>query len=147
MFTDALWASAHHLAAFTLAAMLAVEAGLLLAGQPLTRERLRLLSLADGLYGASAAAVLVVGLLRAVFGAKGWDFYAGNPLFWIKLGLFVVIGLVSIVPTVRIIRWRRAAELPSAAAQAATLKLVLLQGALLLTLPLLAAFMARGFGH
>jgi putative membrane protein len=52
-------------------------------------------------------AILAVGFSRAVWGAKGWDYYASNPWFHAKMGAFLAVGLLSIVPTVRFIQWRR----------------------------------------
>jgi hypothetical protein len=37
---------------------------------------------------------------------KGSAFYFGNPFFNAKMALFVLVGLVSIYPTVRFIKWR-----------------------------------------
>jgi len=141
---DATLAVAHHLLVFTLVAVLAAE--LVLLAEPLDAARLRRLGRLDAGYGALAAAVVVVGLVRAVFGAKGWGFYAGNPLFWAKLAVFAAIGALSIVPTVRVARWRRASLVPDAAAQRNTRAWVLGEVLLLPALPLLAVLMARGIG-
>jgi putative membrane protein len=48
--------------------------------------------------------------LRRNLGLKGRDFYVHNPLFWTKMALFVVVGLISIIPTVAYISWRRRAS-------------------------------------
>ena len=56
---------------------------------------------ADAWFGATAGLVLVTGALRAAFGAKGWAFYAHNPAFHVKVTLFVIVGLVSIAPTLQ----------------------------------------------
>ncbi len=39
------------------------------------------------------------------FFEKGANFYAANPLFWVKMGLFLIVGLMSIYPTIRFIKW------------------------------------------
>ena len=44
-----------------------------------------------------------------IWSGKGWAFYEANPFFWAKMGLFVLMALVSIGPTLLFIRWRRAA--------------------------------------
>src|SRR3546814_7634150 len=62
----------------------------------------------DAGYGVSAMLLLVVGLCRVFFGLKGWDFYLHNPWFHAKLGAFVLVGLMSILPTLRFLRWRKA---------------------------------------
>jgi putative membrane protein len=144
MWFDAFLAMVHHLAVFSLFAILAAEATLLSA--PLSTGRLQVLGRVDGLYGLAAAIALTAGGLRAVYGAKGWDFYSANPVFWSKLGLFVVIGLISIVPTVRIIGWRKTSTPVADGARLATRKLVVVQLVALFALPMLAALMARGIG-
>jgi putative membrane protein len=68
-----------------------------------------------------------------------------------KLGLFVAIALISVLPTLTYLRWQRTARaggaLPGAAAVVRTRRWVLLQLGLFTALPVLAAMMARGFGY
>src|SRR5690606_37907532 len=104
---------------------------------------------ADLGYGLLALAVLLSGAARAVWGAKGWAFHASNPVFHAKVGLFLLVGLLSIVPTVAFLRWRRARRADAAfrvpAAEWRRAKRVLLAELHLLALiPLLAVVMARG---
>ena len=75
----------------------------------------------------------------------------GNSLFHAKLGLFILVGLLSIVSTVVFIKWRKtlkAGQVPAPSARQVRLvtwsiRLELLQ---LLAIPLLATLMARGYG-
>jgi len=106
MWTDAILAYLHFAAILTLVWFLAKEWTLLRAGAPnIDTERL---AGADAGFGITAMLVLVTGGLRAVYGAKGWSFYAHNPAFHVKVTLFVIVGLVSIAPTIAFIRWRKA---------------------------------------
>src|SRR6478736_3244377 len=107
MLTDAVLAAAHHLAAFMLVAILAVEWALLRPG--ISAAQLRFVAALDGLYGFSAGVLVAVGIARLAWGAKGWAFYAGNPFFWTKMAVFGAIGLASIVPTVALLKMRRVA--------------------------------------
>ena len=143
--TDALWAVLHHLAAFALVAVLFAEWSL--TSRPLDPSRLQLLGRLDSSYGALAALVLTLGGARLVWGAKGLGFYTDNPVFWFKLGCFALIGLLSIVPTVRILKWRRAAALPGHDTVLQTRRWMGAQLLLLPVLLLLATLMARGVGH
>lgn len=96
----------HHLLFAGLVVMLASQAALLrLEAPPLAR-----LSAIDAGYGMTALLILAVGFARAVWAAKGWDFYAANPWFWAKIGTFAAVGLISIGPTLQIIRWRKASR-------------------------------------
>lgn len=96
-------ASLHHLAAFTVAATLIYEFVAYRKG--LGIEEARRIQRVDLAYGISAGLVVLVGLLRVFFFEKGANFYTHNPMFWIKMGLFVIIGLLSIYPTIRFIKW------------------------------------------
>ncbi len=50
-------------------------------------------------------AVLATGLARTWWGMKGMGWYWQQPLLHLKLTLFVVIGLISIQPTLAFRRW------------------------------------------
>ncbi|WP_369960041.1 DUF2214 family protein [Pseudomonas benzenivorans] len=145
----ALAAYLHYLAIFALFALLTLEHRLLRL--PLDLDRARSLVRIDAAYGISAVLVLVTGGIRALWFAKGLDYYLHNALFHAKLGLFVLVGLLSIVPTVHLLRWRaplKAGQLPPLdAGQARRLTLIIrLELLLVLLLPLLAVLMARGYG-
>ena len=104
----------------------------------------------DRLYGIAAGIVLATGFIRIYFGTKGASWYWGNWLLHTKLTLFVLVGLISIVPTIRFARWRKAlradGSLPPPEAVKAARKLVMLQAHIIPLIPLAAAFLARGFG-
>jgi putative membrane protein len=100
-----LFAFLHHLAAFTLVAALAVE--FVLIRQELTLASARRLMVVDGVFGAAAGVLLVVGLLRVFFFEKGAAYYFTSHAFLTKLGLFIIVGLISIVPTMEFLRWRK----------------------------------------
>ncbi len=142
---DAWLASAHHLLVFSLVAVLVSEL-VLLAGA-VDAARLRQLGQLDGAYGALAGLVLVAGGLRVVYGIKGWAFYSAQPFFWAKLAVFLLIGLLSIVPTLRLLRWRRQRHLPAAAERQDLRRWLWAEVALLPLLPVLAVLMARGLGR
>jgi putative membrane protein len=144
MLMDAVLASWHHLAMLALITSLAAEMVLLTGA--MTADKVARLGRVDAIYGISAVMLLFAGGMRTAYGAKGWAFYEGNVLFWVKVGLFVVIGAISVLPTIRFIQWRRAGGMPAPEAIAQVKKLVMLQTTLLLALPVLAAFMARGIG-
>lgn len=103
MFIPALMAALHHLCAFTLTACIAYE--FIAFRQTLSVAEARRLQQVDLGYGLSAGLLLIVGLLRVFFFEKSANFYAINPMFWVKMGLFASVGLLSIYPTVRFLRW------------------------------------------
>ena len=95
----------HHLFIFALFAVLIAElASVRREMDATTIARTRVV---DNWYGVLALLILMVGFSRAIFTAKGWEYYAHNVFFWAKFGTFVVIAVLSIPPTVAFIRWRR----------------------------------------
>ena len=142
-----IFAFLHHLAAFALVAMLTAE--LVLLRQPITVENAKRLAAIDGVLGASAGVLLVVGLLRVVFFEKGWEYYFSSHAFLTKFALFVLIGLASIVPTMEFLRWRKAVRAGQApdpdVRKVQTIRKIIhaeLAGVVLILL--FAAMMARG---
>ncbi len=103
-----LFAFLHHLAAFTLVAALAVE--FVLIRRELTLWSARLLQAADMVLGTSAGVLLLVGLGRVFWFEKGAAYYFGSHAFLTKLTLFIVVALLSIVPTIEFLRWRKAVK-------------------------------------
>ena len=115
---NSLMATLHHLCAFTLSACLIYEFVAFRRG--LGVDEARRIQRVDLWYGISAGLLVAVGLLRVFFFEKGAPFYAANLMFWIKMVLFVIVGLLSIYPTIRYIKWNptlaenRSPEIPDA---------------------------------
>lgn len=150
MWLDAALAYLHFAAIFTLFAFLTVQAVLLRA--PLEERTVRLLGQMDLWYAGSAAVVLLSGFLRAGLGAKGGDFYFGAWPIYVKIAMFLAVGMISIYPTLAFIRWRRAYDHDRAWAvppdeQARMRKLVMIEVHLAALIPVVAVVMARGLGH
>ncbi|MES2975697.1 MAG: DUF2214 family protein [Pseudomonadota bacterium] len=149
MTVDALLAYAHLLAILTMVVFLASEAALC-RGEWLNAAVVERLARVDMIYGIASVAVLLTGLLRTWLGAKGMGWYWTNPLLHVKLTMFIVVGLMSIKPTITFIRWRKALRasgaLPDAAQIKATRRLVMVQAHIVAVIPLVAVFLARGYG-
>ena len=118
---------------------------------PLDADGIRRVLAADSAWGVAAALWIVTGLLRAFGGLeKGTEFYLRSPLFWTKMGLFVLILLLEIRPMVTFIRWRAQVRqgLPvdsSVAPRLYTLNHIEL--ALVVVMVFVASMMARGIGY
>lgn len=144
---EALLAYAHFLCIFALVAMLAGE--LILFRRTLPGAVVKRLQMIDRWYGITAGLVIVTGLMRLFMGSKGAAFYTGNPVFWTKMGLFLCIALLSILPTVAFVRWNArlgtGGSISLEGKEYRTLRTVLYaELALLFFIPLCATFMARG---
>lgn len=103
MFINSIMATLHHLFAFMVTACIVYEFVAYRKG--LTVEEARRIQRVDLMYGISAGLLIVVGLLRVFYFEKGANFYLNNPVYWTKMGLFVIVGLLSIYPTVRFLKW------------------------------------------
>ena len=139
----------HIVAMILIAVFLAIEYLVCVPG--LARERVKLLARIDLLYLIAAVLALATGVARLVWYGKGAVFYLHNPVFYLKLALFVAIGLISIPPTIQYLRWMRLLK-ASAGAVAADFEVlrsrryVLVELVLFALIPLLAVLMARGIG-
>ena len=145
MMIDLVLAIAHHILVFSLFGVLFAELVLIRKGVDLpTVARVGRIDL---MYGVLAGLIIGVGFSRAIFAAKGWAYYSHNLFFHLKVGTFVLIGLLSIPPTVAYIRWRRSGAAPSDAQVAGVRRWLWAEMALFALLPAFAAAMARGLGE
>lgn len=147
--TAAFAAYLHFIAIFALFALLSIEHVLFKA--PLDLKRARSLMITDIAYGVCAVIVLLTGLARVLWFGKGTAYYLGNALFHAKIGLFILVALLSILPTYVFFNWRnalRAGQVPEPSTRQIALVTwsIRLELLLLLLIPLLATLMARGFG-
>jgi putative membrane protein len=142
-----LFAFLHHLFAFTLVSAVAIEFALI-RGE-LTLSSARRLQLTDLVLGIAAGALLAVGLMRVVFFEKGADYYLHSYAFLTKFLLFIVVTLLSSIPTVEFLSWRgalKAGQVPSIAPGRLRLVVAVIHGELLgiVVILLCAAITARG---
>ena len=149
MLTDLLLAIGHHILIFSLAGILAAEIVLIRPNMsPADLARAGWLDLS---YGIIAGLIVIVGFGRVFFGIKGPDFYLSNPVFWAKIAAFVVVGLLSIKPTVAILHWRNQAKaspeyVPPPSEIEAARRSMRLEAGVFVLIPVFAAMMARGYG-
>ena len=149
MTLEAILAYLHLLAILTMVVFVASEAALCRV-QWLNAAVVERLAKVDRIYGIAALAVLATGVTRTLLGVKGTAWYWSNPLLHMKLTLFVVVGVISIFPTLTFLRWRKAVRadgsLPNEAQIARARRLVMVQAHIIADIPLLAVFLARGYG-
>ncbi len=111
----------------------------------INRETILRLSRIDTLYGLGAIITLLCGLLLWFAVGKSAAYYNTNPLLHIKVSLFVLIGLLSIPPTIFLNRNRRRHE-PNIEIPNKIIRIKRLELLGLLIMPLLAVLIARGIG-
>ncbi len=147
--TEVLVVYLHFAAMILIAVSLAIEYLICVPG--LAREKVKLIARIDLLYLIAAALALATGIARFIWFGKGAGFYLHNPVFYIKLALFVAVGLISIPPTTQYFRWMRTVK-SGAGAVAADFEVMRVRRYLLVELvvfafiPFLAVLMARGIG-
>lgn len=104
--------------------------------------------LTDSLWGISALVLLITGGMRAFGGfEKGADYYLHQPLFHLKMTLFVLILLIELAPMITLIKWRialgRGAELDTGRAKLFA-RISHVEALLMVLMVIAATGMARG---
>ena len=114
----------------------------------MTRAELNKISQLDLIYGLAAIGLVAAGLTLWLGNVgKPAVFYTNNWIFITKVSLFVVIGLLSIYPTVFFLKHRKGNQSEIVTIPKIIFSMVTLEIIILLILPLLAGFMARGIGY
>lgn len=111
----------------------------------------RKLQTTDMAYGISAGILLIVGLARFFHFEKGATYYFHTWTFLAKLNLFVIVALISIVPTFEFLRWRpalKAGQIPAVSAEKIGFIRSIIHYELIgvVLILLCAALMAKGIG-
>lgn len=117
----------------------------LLLKQEMTAIEIKKIAKIDKFYGIAAIVVLVAGLILWFWVGKPAAFYTRNFLFHIKLTLFLVLGILSIYPSVFFMKNRKT-KLDKIAIPNSIKILIRIELMILFIIPLLAVFMAGGIG-
>jgi len=150
MVLDAFLAYLHFAAIFVLFAYLVVE--LVTIKGEMDEAAVRRIARADIIYFGAAMAVLATGFLRLAFGAKGPDYYLSWWPIYAKIGTFVLIGMISVIPTLAFLRWKRAIigdpawKVPPAE-QRRMRRIIMIELHLAALIPVFAVMMSRGLGR
>ena len=104
---------------------------------------------ADAWWGVAAVLWLGTGLTR-IFAAteKSVDYYMRNPLFHVKMGLFVLILALEIWPMVTLMRWRRALGRNQSATFGSARRIArisVIEAFIVVLIVIVAAALARGY--
>jgi putative membrane protein len=139
----------HFISIMLIAACLVTQ--LCICTADLQPPHVKTLAQVDLLYMIAAIVALATGLLRVFAVGQGAGFYLSNPVFYIKVALFIAVGLVSILPTMQFLRWNRALNAGQSRILrdhdiAAARRYIALELLLLAFIPLAAVLMARGIG-
>ncbi|MBD2592927.1 DUF2214 family protein [Nostoc spongiaeforme FACHB-130] len=61
--------------------------------------------MADAIYGLSAITIVITGILRVIYFGKGTDYYLNSSVFYIKVGIFILVSLLFLYPTFSFLSW------------------------------------------
>ena len=117
----------------------------------LNRNEVIAIIVADVVYGIAGLAILITGILRVNYFGQGSQFYTSNPIFWVKVGLYIIVGLLSLYPTITYILWAiplSKNKLPTISEKIVKrFKFIIVTELFgFATIPLFATLMARGIG-
>ncbi len=146
MTTEILLKYLHFICIFAIVASLAGEH--LLLKKQMSRAEIKRLSILDAIYGIAALLLLAAGLTLWLGGVgKPTSFYSNNWIFLLKIGLFTLLGILSIYPTIFFLKERKGDAAEIVTIPASIVWLVRLELLLLLVMPLCASLMAKGIGY
>ena len=98
----------------------------------------------DMIYFIAAILVVITGLSMWLWVGKDASYYTSNPLIHIKVTLFVVIALLSIVPSMFFLKNRKGDDNDEVAVPKKVFMFLRLELLLLIAMPYLAVLIARG---
>jgi putative membrane protein len=135
----------HFVSIFAIVGTLSIES--ILLKKELSKGAIHFLSRIDAVYGFAALTLLTAGLTLWLGGyGKPTIYYSQNWIFLFKVGLFAVIGLLSIYPTVFFLKNRKGNPDEPVIIPNKIFWMVRLELIILFLIPLLAGLMARGIG-
>lgn len=147
MTIEAFLASLHIVAILTLVVFLSSEAALC-RSEWMNEAVVRRLARLDMIYGITALVLLLTGIARIVWGAKGLTWYVSQPLFHVKMTLFLITALISLRPTFTIRRWLKTLNatgaLPAEAAIKSARQWIMVQAHIIPVIAVVAVYWARG---
>lgn len=144
MALDILFRYLHFISIFTLVASVVGEH--LLLKKEMTRREIRRMAIVDGVYGLSAILVVAAGLTLWFGVGKPAEFYSRNWIFHTKVGLAILMGLLSIYPTVFFIKNRKGDQEEIVSIPLGIVWTIRAELLIILIIPLLATIMAKGIG-
>lgn len=136
----------HFISIFAIVGALASEH--LLLKKTLSRAEIGRLARIDAVYGIAACTLVIVGLTLWLSGVgKPSEWYTKNWIFHTKITLFLIVGLLSIYPTVFFIKNRKGDPAENASVPSVIFWMLRFELLLLFIIPLLAGLMSRSVGY
>ena len=135
----------HFIAVFAIVGAIIAEQ--FIVSKSMTRRELKLISKIDTIYGIGALLVLIAGLLLWFSVGKPASFYTRNWVFHTKMTLFIVLGLLSLYPTIFFLKKRKGNDLNEIIKVPVSVIIFLrIELLLVVIMPILATIMSLGIG-
>jgi putative membrane protein len=135
----------HFISIFTIVGSLVGEH--LFLAKKLPRAIVKKISVIDAVYGLSSVTLLISGFMMWFYYGKGAEFYTNNWIFQLKVGLAILLGLLSLPPTVYFLKNRKGEQSENLAVPKYVRICMWLEMVILLIIPLCAVLMAKGIGY
>ena len=114
----------------------------------MTRREIRRMLVLDRIYGAGAVLAIGMGFVQWFLVGKAASFYSNNWIFLTKVGLAILLGILSLPPTFFINKHKKGDDLDATIELPGSIKMYIrLELVLLVLIPLCATFMAKGIGY
>ncbi|PCI35633.1 MAG: hypothetical protein COB60_02635 [Flavobacteriaceae bacterium] len=135
----------HFMSIFMLFSALIVELSII--KEKMTSNHIKILRKANLFFGVFAGLTVVTGLLRMYYFGKGVDYYSSNSIFVVKFSLFIIVGFLSIYPTIQFFKLGKfTSETVGIRRFKNILFIIKLELVLLLLIPFLGVLVAKGIG-
>lgn len=134
----------HFLAIFVMFSLLSIQ-HMVMNGQ-IDNNGIKRIAIVDIAFGVSALSALLAGIGLWFWVGKPAGFYHGNWIFHTKVTLFVLVGILSFIPT-RFIAKHRKNSTEIVVVPRFIVHIIRLELLLLCLIPLLAVLMANGVGY
>lgn len=144
MITDILVRYLHFVSLIVL--MAAVLGQHLMLKATMTRAEIKQVQRLDIVYAVMVVIVLLTGFAQWFWTGKPADFYSSNPVFHTKITLFLIVGIISIYPSVFLGKGKKGDPEEIVTVPKGLIWSVRIELLLLFLMPLLATLIGRGIG-
>lgn len=135
----------HFIAVFAIVGAIIAEQ--FLVSKSMTRKEIKQVSKIDMIYGIGALLVLIAGFLLWFAVGKPAQYYSRNWLFHTKLSMFIILGLLSIYPSIFFLKNRKGVDLDTKIEVPLTIILLLrIELLIIIVMPILATYLSLGYG-
>ncbi|TRX59402.1 DUF2214 family protein [Fulvivirga sp. M361] len=135
----------HFIGVFTIVSCIVAQH--LLIAPEVSRAKMKRLLVLDRIYGVSSIVVVMAGLSLWFWLGKPAEYYSKNWILYLKVGLFIIVGVLSIIPTRFFSKHHKGEPDDTVVIPGIIKKVIRIELLLMFLIPLLATLMASGKGY